>query len=46
MDRLLVMDEPYIQDGFIRITEEPGLSTELNPEVVKAHLAEVERWWG
>ena len=46
MDQLLVMDGPYIQEGFIRISEKPGLGVELNPEVVKAHLAEGERWWG
>jgi L-alanine-DL-glutamate epimerase-like enolase superfamily enzyme len=46
MDEVLSLDGPYIQDGFIRLTEKPGLGVELNPEVVKAHLAEGERWWG
>ena len=46
MDEVLVHDGPYIQDGFIRITDKPGLGVELNPDVVKAHLAESERWWG
>ena len=46
MDQVLVHDGPYIQDGFIRITEQPGFGVELNPDVVKAHLAEGERWWG
>jgi L-alanine-DL-glutamate epimerase-like enolase superfamily enzyme len=46
MDEVLVLDGPYIQDGFIRLTERPGLGVELNPDVVKAHLAEGERWWG
>jgi L-alanine-DL-glutamate epimerase-like enolase superfamily enzyme len=46
MDQLLVMDGPYIKDGFVHVTDKPGLGVELNPDVVKAHLAEGERWWG
>jgi L-alanine-DL-glutamate epimerase-like enolase superfamily enzyme len=46
MDQLLLLDEPYIQDGFVRVTHKPGLGAELNPDVVKAHLAPGETWWG
>jgi L-alanine-DL-glutamate epimerase-like enolase superfamily enzyme len=46
MDQLLLIDGPYIKDGFIRITDKPGLGVELNPDVVKAHLAPGEQWWG
>jgi len=46
MDQILLLDGPYIQDGYIRLTERPGLGVELNLDVVKAHLAEGERWWG
>ena len=46
MDELLILDGPYIQDGFIRVSDRPGLGIELNPDVVRAHLAEGERWWG
>jgi L-alanine-DL-glutamate epimerase-like enolase superfamily enzyme len=46
MDELLVLDGPYIEGGFVRVTDKPGLGVELNPDVVKAHLAEGERWWG
>jgi len=46
MDKVLILDQPYIQDGFIRLPEKPGLGIELNPDVVKAHLAPGERWWG
>ncbi|MEO7652060.1 MAG: mandelate racemase/muconate lactonizing enzyme family protein [Bryobacteraceae bacterium] len=46
MDQLLVLDGPYIKDGYVQITEKPGLGIVLNPDVVKAHLAEGERWWG
>jgi L-alanine-DL-glutamate epimerase-like enolase superfamily enzyme len=45
MDQVLLLDGPYIQDGFLRITEKPGLGIDLNPDTVKAHLAEGERWW-
>jgi L-alanine-DL-glutamate epimerase-like enolase superfamily enzyme len=46
MDQVLVLDGPYIKNGFIQIPDKPGLGIELNPDVVKAHLAEGERWWG
>ena len=46
MDQHLLLDGSYIQDGFIKLPEKPGLGIELNPDVVKAHLAEGERWWG
>lgn len=46
MDQVLVLDGPYIQDGFLRITSKPGLGVELNPDVVKVHLAQGEQWWG
>jgi len=46
MDQVLLLDGPYIQDGFLRITEKPGLGVELNPDVVRAHLAKGETWWG
>jgi L-alanine-DL-glutamate epimerase-like enolase superfamily enzyme len=46
MDQLLQLDGPYIQDGFVRVTDKPGLGVELNPDVVKAHLAPGETWWG
>jgi L-alanine-DL-glutamate epimerase-like enolase superfamily enzyme len=46
MDQVLTVDGPYIQDGFIRITDKPGLGVDLNPDVVKAHLVQGERWWG
>jgi L-alanine-DL-glutamate epimerase-like enolase superfamily enzyme len=46
MDDLLLLDGPYIQNGFVRVTDKPGLGVELNPDVVKAHLAPGETWWG
>jgi L-alanine-DL-glutamate epimerase-like enolase superfamily enzyme len=46
MDQVLALDGPYIRDGFIRVNDKPGLGADLNPDVVKAHLVEGERWWG
>jgi L-alanine-DL-glutamate epimerase-like enolase superfamily enzyme len=46
MDQILVLDGPYIKEGFIQLPDKPGLGIVLNPDVVKAHLAEGERWWG
>ena len=46
MDDLLILDGPYIEDGFVRIAEKPGLGADVNPDVAHAHLAEGEEWWG
>jgi L-alanine-DL-glutamate epimerase-like enolase superfamily enzyme len=46
MDQVLLLDGPYIKDGFIQVTDKPGLGIELNPDVVRAHLAPGEAWWG
>ena len=46
MDELLLLDGPYIRDGFVRVTDKPGLGLDLNPDVVKAHLGPGESWWG
>lgn len=45
MDKLLILDGSYIEDGFIRITNKPGFGVDLNPDVAQAHLAEGETWW-
>jgi len=46
MDRLLTHGGPYIRDGFVQVTDEPGLGVNLHPDVVRAHLAPGETWWG
>jgi len=46
MDELLILDGSYIENGYVRITEKPGLGVDLNPDVAKAHLADGETWWG
>jgi L-alanine-DL-glutamate epimerase-like enolase superfamily enzyme len=46
MDEVLILDGPYIKNGFIQVSHKPGLGMTLNPDVVKAHLAAGEAWWG
>ena len=46
MDQVLLLDGPYIKDGFIAVNDKPGLGIEMNPDVVRAHLAPGETWWG
>ncbi len=45
MDQVLLLDGPYIKDGFVQVTDKPGLGIELNPDIVRAHLATGETWW-
>ncbi|RPI54492.1 MAG: mandelate racemase/muconate lactonizing enzyme family protein, partial [Acidobacteria bacterium] len=45
MDQVLMLDGPYIKDGFIQVSDKPGLGMTLNPDVVRAHLAAGETWW-
>jgi L-alanine-DL-glutamate epimerase-like enolase superfamily enzyme len=46
MDKVLQIEGTYIEDGFVPITNKPGLGVELNPDTVRGHLAAGETWWG
>jgi L-alanine-DL-glutamate epimerase-like enolase superfamily enzyme len=46
MDDVVVHDGRVIRDGFLRPADRPGLGLELDPDVVKAHLAPGEAYWG
>ena len=46
MDDIIVHDKPLCRDGFVEVPDKPGLGIELDPDVVKAHLASGENWWG
>jgi L-alanine-DL-glutamate epimerase-like enolase superfamily enzyme len=46
MDDLILHDGLIIKNGHITLPNKPGIGIELNPDVVKAHLAEGEKWWG
>ncbi len=46
LDKMVVYDEPMFKDGYITVSKKPGLGFDLNPDVVRAHLAAGEQWWG
>ena len=46
MDDVIVHDRPLCRDGFVEVPNKAGLGIELNADVVKAHLAPGETWWG
>ena len=46
MDQVLVLDGPYIKDGFVAGSSKPGLGITLNPDMVKKHLVPGETCWG
>jgi L-alanine-DL-glutamate epimerase-like enolase superfamily enzyme len=46
MDQVLLLDGPYIKNGFVQVNDKPGLGIELNPDIVRAHLSPGETWWG
>lgn len=45
MDQVVLRDGPFIQDSHVEVSSKPGLGIELNPDVVKAHLAVGEKYW-
>jgi L-alanine-DL-glutamate epimerase-like enolase superfamily enzyme len=45
MDDVVIYDGPVIKNGMIEPVNHPGLGLELNPDVVKAHLASGESYW-
>ena len=45
MDDIIVHDGLIVKDGHIALPDKPGLGIELNPDVVKAHLAKGETYW-
>lgn len=46
MDDVILHDGPLVKDSHFTVPDKPGLGIELNPEVVKAHLAKDETYWG
>jgi L-alanine-DL-glutamate epimerase-like enolase superfamily enzyme len=46
MDQIVLRDGPLFKDGYFTLPDKPGLGVELNREVVEAHLALGEKWWG
>jgi len=46
MDDVIVHDQPLCKNGYVELSDKPGLGIELDPDVVRAHLVEGEQWWG
>jgi L-alanine-DL-glutamate epimerase-like enolase superfamily enzyme len=46
MDDVILHDGPIVKNSHIALPDKPGIGIELNPDVVKAHLAPGENWWG
>jgi L-alanine-DL-glutamate epimerase-like enolase superfamily enzyme len=45
MDDVIVHDGPLVAEGHIAVSRKPGLGVEMNADVVKANLAEGEKYW-
>jgi len=45
-DSLIEYDREMIQDGYIQLSDKPGLGLDLNKEVAMKYLLEGEKWWG
>ncbi|HXM44560.1 MAG TPA: mandelate racemase/muconate lactonizing enzyme family protein [Bryobacteraceae bacterium] len=45
MDDTILHEGPLVAEGYIAVPRKPGLGVELNPDVVKANLAEGEKYW-
>ncbi|MFN7994953.1 MAG: mandelate racemase/muconate lactonizing enzyme family protein [Bryobacteraceae bacterium] len=45
MDDVIVHENPLVSQGYIAVPQKPGLGIELNPDVVKANLAQGEKYW-
>jgi L-alanine-DL-glutamate epimerase-like enolase superfamily enzyme len=43
---LIEYDREIIQDGYIQLSDKPGLGLDLNKEVAMKYLMEGENWWG
>ena len=46
MDQVLRLDGPFIEKGYVKVGDKPGTGVELNREIVEAHLAPGQHWWG
>jgi L-alanine-DL-glutamate epimerase-like enolase superfamily enzyme len=43
---LIVYDREIIKDGYIQLSDKPGLGLELNKDFASKYLMEGETWWG
>ena len=45
-ETLIVYDREIIQDGYIQLSDKPGLGLDLNKDVAMKYMIEGENWWG
>jgi L-alanine-DL-glutamate epimerase-like enolase superfamily enzyme len=45
-ETLIEYDREIIQDGYIQLSDKPGLGLDLNKDVAMKYLVEGEKWWG
>jgi L-alanine-DL-glutamate epimerase-like enolase superfamily enzyme len=43
---LIIYDREIIQDGYIQLSDKPGLGLDINKDVASQHLLEGDTWWG
>jgi L-alanine-DL-glutamate epimerase-like enolase superfamily enzyme len=43
---LVEYDRDIIKDGYIQLSDKPGLGLDLNKDVAMKYLVEGEKWWG
>jgi len=43
---VIIYDREIIQDGYIQLSDKPGLGLEINRDVAMKHLMEGDSWWG
>jgi len=43
---VVVYDREIVQDGFIQLSDKPGLGVDINKDVAMKSLMEGETWWG
>ena len=45
-DKLIVYDRELIEDGYIQLSDKPGLGLDLDKNFAIKHLVDGEKWWG
>jgi L-alanine-DL-glutamate epimerase-like enolase superfamily enzyme len=43
---LIVYDREIIQDGYIQLSDKPGLGLDLNKDFAQKYVMEGDQWWG
>ena len=42
---ILGYDEPVFQDGYLHLSDKPGLGIDLDEDLLKSYICEDETWW-